>query len=260
MPGSLLNALITQPLHGSSVQLLSDIPPGERGSSWSPRAWRQGEQGLRPRGQFCGAPEGGTPAAPALPGDAAGASSPIQSIPPGSPERQRPGQRHRGRGGRGSRLAFRAAPRAGAGPRGPRRFLTATGSPAEPRTASRRRPSPPVLTLEVGVGVLVAAVGLLFAVGLRLHGLPVEAHHPAAAGRLLLAGIPPAGEVVGGEAQQVGRPLPQHLHREALQQFGEARRDLDVHGAGHRGDRRLSPPPRPAVAVAGSGPPSAGAD
>lgn len=115
--------------------------------------------------------------------------------------------------------------------------LTATGSPAPPSL-----PSPPALTLEVGVGVLVAAVGLLLAVGLGLHGLPVEADHPAAAaGRLLVAGIPQAGEVVGGEAQQVGRPMPQHLHRVALQQLGEARRDLDAHGAGDPGGRRLPP-------------------
>lgn len=136
------------------------------------------------------------------------------------------------------------------------------------------RPAPPqgripsaLLTLEVGVRVLVAALGLLLAVGLGLHGLPVEADHPpAVAGRLPLAGIPQPGEILGGEAHQVGRPVPQHLHRVALQQLGEARRDLDAHGAGGTEEEAAaassSPPSRPAGGCSGGGlgPPSAGAN
>lgn len=146
---------------------------------------------------------------------------------------------------------------------------TPRGAEGRPRPAlppQGRIPSA-LLTLEVGVGLLVAALGLLLAVGLGLHGLPVEADHPpAVAGRLLLAGIPQPGEVVCGEAHQVGRPVPQHLHRVALQQFGEARRNLDAHGAGGTEEEAaaasspplLLPAPRAAVTVAGSGlPPQA---
>lgn len=145
---------------------------------------------------------------------------------------------------------------------------TPRGAEGRPRPAlppQGRIPSA-LLTLEVGVGLLVAALGLLLAVGLGLHGLPVEADHPpAVAGRLLLAGIPQPGEVVCGETHQVGRPVPQHLHRVALQQFGEARRNLDAHGAGGTEEEAAaasSPPPRPAGGCNGGelGPPSAGAD
>lgn len=130
-------------------------------------------------------------------------------------------------------------------------------APAAPRAPGAPSAATPALTLEVGVGLVVAAVGLLVAVGLGLHGLPVEADHPAATARLLVAGISQAGEVLGGEAQQVGRPVPQHLHRVALQQLGEARRDLDAHGAGHPEGRLDSPPSLPpslpASAAGGAG-------
>lgn len=147
------------------------------------------------------------------------------------------------------------------------RRRSAAGHRGAPRPAPPQGQIPPaLLTLEVGVGVLVAALGLLLAVGLGLHGLPVEADHPpAVAGRLPLAGIPQPGEILGGEAHQVGRPVPQHLHRVALQQLGEARRDLDAHGAGGTEEEAAaasSPPPRPAGGCSGGGlgPPSAGAD
>lgn len=92
-------------------------------------------------------------------------------------------------------------------------------------------PSPP-LTLKVGIGVLVDFFPPLFlAVGLRLHRLPVE-DDPFGPGRLpqlLVPGIFQATEVLCGEVQQIRRPLPQHLHRVALQQLRQTRRDLDAH-------------------------------
>lgn len=85
------------------------------------------------------------------------------------------------------------------------------------------------LTLKVRIVIIV-----IVSVGLCLHRLPIE-HHPfprlaTGTGPILASGVPQTGEVLYCKIHQVRRPLSQHLHSVALQQFCQPHRYLNTHG------------------------------
>lgn len=72
-----------------------------------------------------------------------------------------------------------------------------------------------------------------------------------ACGALALVLLLQPREVLQRELQQVGGLVPQHLHREALQQLREPRGNLDAHAACARRGAALAPFPRSGLGLRG---------
>ena len=85
------------------------------------------------------------------------------------------------------------------------------------------------LTLKVRIVIFI-----ILPVRLCLHRLPIEHHSfprlATGTSSILTSGVPQTGEVLYCKIHQVWRPLSQHLHSVALQQFCQAHRYLNTHG------------------------------